>query len=366
MGKKELKQINSDLEIHVVDLISKFDPSKTSKFTQFLIKKLRDSWDEAQPKKLRLRDRDDSYEIPSGGNRVEQQIIYYLNEVFGEENLKALHSLHNHMENNRVEGEKDINQYKSWEEIQKANALATLKYEQKRLEKEVMSVIETDDWLIIRPLTFQSSLTYGYGTKWCTASRGNKDYFYKYSQNGVLVYAINKKDGDKYGVFYDMHNNRGEFSLWNAPDVRIDSVESTIPGDLMKTIYQYMKKTEPNYEYFSVEEKDRSHDYYGKKSLLSDVVESLTPMEARDMGEDMMETDVWEDADVEMEEGVQVSNDNGEDLTVVWRGNMEGEERVYEYVETQREERAESARDPWTMDVPQNREWGGEESERRA
>ena len=363
MGKKELKLMNSDLEIHVVDLISKFDPSRTSKFTQFLIKKLRDSWEEPQLRKVRLRERGDDYEIPTGSNRAEQQIIYYLNEVFGEENLKALHSLHNHMENNRVEGEKDINQFKSWEEVQRANSLATLKYEQKRLEKEVMKVNETDEWLFIRPLTFQSSLTYGAGTKWCTASKGNKDYFYKYSNNGVLVYAINKKDGDKYGIFYDMHNNRGEFSLWNAPDVRIDSVESSIPGDLMKEVYQYMKKTEPNFHYFSNDEKERSDEYYGRKSL-REAVEMAVPMMEEDVQNDYQYADAEILEESSMDEEVQISDEMGEELTVIWRGNMEGEERVYEYVETESVERAEPARDPW-VGVPQNREWGGEESERR-
>lgn len=357
MGKKELKQMNSDLEIHVVDLISKFDPSRTSKFTQFLIKKLRDSWEEPQLRELRAksRDEDGGYEIPEGGNRVEQQIIYYLNEVFGEDNLRALHSLHNHLENNRVEGEKDINQFNGWEEVQKANSLATLKYEEKRLEKEVMKVIENDEWVFVRPLSFNSSLTYGSGTKWCTASKHNREYFYKYSHNGVLVYAINKKDGDKYGIFYDLHNNRGEFSVWNAPDVRIDSVESTIPGDLLKEVYKYMKDTQPNAHYFSKEENERYNSYYGNKKMVYED-EVATPM---DMAMDEAPQQEYEMAEVDMDETVELSTDEGESLTVVWRGNMEGAERVYEYVETERNEAVnEPARDPWGV-VPVEREWEG-------
>lgn len=318
MNKKELKQANSDLEFHVVDLINKFDPSKTNKFTQFLVKKLRDNWAEPQLRKGRLRDRGDGYELPEGNNRIEQHIIYYLHETFGEDNLKSLHSLHNHMENNRVEGEKDINQYKTWEDIQRVNALTTIKYEQKRLEKEVIRVIENDEWLVIKPLTFQSSLTYGSGTKWCTASKGNKDYFYKYSNNGVLVYAINKKNGDKYGLFYDLHNNRGEFSVWNAPDVRIDSVESSIPSDLMKEIYHHMKNTENNYSYFSKDEQEICHEYYGGKKSLSGLValrEEVAP--------------------------AQVFSTALPEITVVWRGEMVNDERVYEYAETARES------DPW-------------------
>ena len=63
---------------------------------------------------------------------------------------------------------------------------------QKLLEKEVQKIVEEDEWLVVRPLTVESSLTYGAGTKWCTASRHNKEYFYRYSRNGVLFYVINK------------------------------------------------------------------------------------------------------------------------------------------------------------------------------
>ena len=41
MAKKEIKEQNKDLEIHVVDLISRFDPSSTNKYTKFLTKILK-------------------------------------------------------------------------------------------------------------------------------------------------------------------------------------------------------------------------------------------------------------------------------------------------------------------------------------
>jgi hypothetical protein len=328
MGRKELKQSNTDLEIHIVDLIAKFDPSRTGKFTQFLIKKLRDKWEEPQLRKLRSV-RVDGYVVPHGNNRIEDTIIHYLSEVFGKENLESLHSLHNHLENNRVEGERDINQYKDWEEVQKANSLATIKYEQKRLEKEVMKVMENDEWLVIRPLTIESSLTYGAGTKWCTAMKSNKDYFYKYCRNGVLIYAINKNNGDKYGIFHDIHGNRGEFSMWNAPDQRIDSIESSIPADILKTIYQYSKNEIPNYEYFSKEEKNI--DNYGHKKM------SEATLEAVVYGEDRAVEDIGYDTD-EMEAPMNYE--------------MEVPRPMREEVVEDRVYRDEPQRDPW-VGVPQ-------------
>lgn len=273
MGKRDLKEQNKDLEIHVVDLINKFDPSDSGKYTKFLTKILKDriaerehKFDEREKKKGRLRtlnDCDSDFKVPRGTNDLEEVLIHYLTDVYSRENMETLISFHQHVKENRIIG-KDINSYKGWDEITKEVSLATLKQTQKLLEKEVQKVIETDEWLVVKPLTMESSLTYGSGTKWCTAMRHNKDYFYRYSHNGVLCYVINKLDGDKYGLFYDMESN--EFSIWNAPDKRIDSVETTIPSDLMSKLYKFMKTEKRNYDYFSESEKNKYEKYFELKA----------------------------------------------------------------------------------------------------
>jgi hypothetical protein len=271
MGKRNLKEQNKDLEIHVVDLINKFDPSETGKYTGFLTKILKDKIaereNEKHVKKGRLRtlniDYDSEFKMPKGTNDLEEVLIHYLSELYSRENMETLIRFHQHVKENRITG-KDINGYKGWDEITKEVSLATLKQTQKLLEKEVQKVIETDEWLVVKPLTMEASLTYGAGTKWCTAMRHNKDYFYRYSHNGVLCYVINKIDGDKYGLFYDMESN--EFSIWNAPDKRIDSVETTIPSDLMSKLYKFMKTEKCNYDYFSESEKNKYEKYFELKA----------------------------------------------------------------------------------------------------
>lgn len=267
MGKREIKKQNKDLELHIVDIISKFDPSETGKYTNFLVGMLKHQLNkELESNRMplnRLRmvnpnDEDllEGFRTPKGFNSLENLIIAYLEDVFNHQNIETLYIFNEHLKNNRIpEGKRDISQYKNWEEIAKETSLATIKYRQKQLEKEVLTVFDTDGWLIIRPLTFESSLTYGSGTKWCTASRNNRDYFYRYSKNGVLCYVINKVDGDKYGLYYDMESD--DFSIWNAPDRRIDSIETSIPQDLMKQIFRYMKDEKRNLDYFSNEEKER-------------------------------------------------------------------------------------------------------------
>lgn len=277
MGKRDLKEQNKDLEIHVVDLINKFDPSETGKYTGFLTKILKDRIAERTAEftalknakntnlgRLRtLNDCDLDFKMPKGVNDLEDVLIHYLSDLYSRENMETLIRFHQHVKENRITG-KDINGYKGWDEITKEVSLATLKQTQKSLEKEVQKVVEIDEWLVIRPLTMEASLTYGAGTKWCTAMRHNKDYFYRYSHNGVLCYVINKLDGDKYGLFYDMESN--EFSIWNAPDRRIDSVETTIPSDLMSKLYKFMKTEKRNYDYFSESEKNNYEKYFELKA----------------------------------------------------------------------------------------------------
>jgi hypothetical protein len=62
---------------------------------------------------------------------------------------------------------------------------------EKNLSKEINVVYEDDEWFLLKPLTLESSVKYGYGTKWCTASKDHSEPFYEYSSRGILIYIIN-------------------------------------------------------------------------------------------------------------------------------------------------------------------------------
>jgi len=274
MSKKELKLQNKDLDMNVIDILALLDPSETNKYTPFLLKMLRKEMDRTKLRKLRGASK-------AASNVIEDYLVNFLLDFMGRENFEHVKNFHNHLENNRIsEDRRDINQYDSWGDLEKEVGLATFRAQQKSLEKEVLKVLETDEWVAIRPLTLESSLVYGASTKWCTAMKNNSEYFYRYSRNGVLIYVINKKDGDKYGLYFD-HNN-GEFSIWNAPDRRIDSVETTIPSDMMKKLYMIAKTEKRNYDYFSETEKRRMDG----KELKRVVEEGQREMEAPARNED--------------------------------------------------------------------------------
>jgi hypothetical protein len=122
----------------------------------------------------------------------------------------------------------DLSRYSSFDEILSVTAIAELKSQEKELEKQIKVIYTNEEWTVIRPLTYHSSLKYGASTKWCTASTKNPDYFFRYSKRGILLYMINKKTGLKVACFKSLDEEH-EFSFWNQEDIRIDSIESGLP-----------------------------------------------------------------------------------------------------------------------------------------
>jgi hypothetical protein len=122
----------------------------------------------------------------------------------------------------------DLSKYSSFNEILSVTSIAELKSQEKELEKQIKVIYTNEEWTVIRPLTGNSSMKYGSGTKWCTASTKNPDYFFRYSKRGILLYMINKKTGLKVACFKSLDEEH-EFSFWNQVDTRIDSIESGLP-----------------------------------------------------------------------------------------------------------------------------------------
>ena len=188
--------------------------------------------------------------LPHSKNNFEENIYYMVRSSIGKQNLEILETFIDHLENDRIRKEKrDINLYNSWEEMTQEVTLASMTLNDKKLEKEVIRLLETEEWLFVRPLTLEASLSYGAGTKWCTASRSNKDHFYRYAERGVLIYCINKKTGVKFGLFHASKTNGSEpreFSIWNVVDDRIDTLQTNIPVDIMNEIYKISDVEKPN------------------------------------------------------------------------------------------------------------------------
>ena len=137
----------------------------------------------------------------------------------------------------------DVQQIKTWEQISNMVSIANIKFESKEFEKQIVNVFEDEKWLIVRPLTYESSLKYGSSTRWCTAAKHSPEHFFRYSESGMLFYCLNKINGYKVAIYKNVRER--ELSFWDSADNRIDSMESELDG----YIYDLIRKEITNPEH---------------------------------------------------------------------------------------------------------------------
>ena len=94
----------------------------------------------------------------------------------------------------------------------------------RKLEKEFdpkkhgTKIYETDDFLIVRPLTQEGSDKWGASTKWCTTGRNSR--FKEYFRRGVLIYLISKKNSK-----ISNYNKIAFYTNWNNHTIFTDDIE---------------------------------------------------------------------------------------------------------------------------------------------
>jgi hypothetical protein len=234
MGKKDLKKQYTNLDVSVIDYVSRIAKKEFSDITN---------------------------------NGIDLYIIEMLIDVIGDgyQGLETLREFNEHLENNRIENT-DINQYETWEDLLIQKGIADVKQMDKQLTKQVERIYEDSTWLVIKPLSFSASLAYGSGTKWCTAMKMEPTYFYRYASEGILLYVINKVNGKKYGF----NSSPNEFSVWNTIDNRIDSLESGVPYEILSIIREKsnLSNNPKNSELFSDEEIKNKDKYYGQLKMV--------------------------------------------------------------------------------------------------
>ena len=257
MSKKVLKEQHPWANINFIDMLSLVDPSGTNKFLPLMIKHL----------KVELNERNKRYENdrkyiideitsntginPSDFENYDTYTLERINnlmDTFGRDNVSLLYEFNEHLNCNRIE-KNDVSQYKTFDEIREVVKIASFKQAQKEFKSSTHVVFEDEHWLMIKPLTFESSRKYGSSTKWCTTMENNKDYFYNYSSNGVLVYIFNKVTNMKTAAHIRLHEkNRYDnpVKLYNEQDVETDSYVLKLPTQVMETLMEEHRKSITN------------------------------------------------------------------------------------------------------------------------
>lgn len=217
-------------------------------------------------------------------------IHYLITENMSEE-IKLFQKFFNLNERGLID-KNDVTSYSSIDELKVEVSKSESKFIEKEMEKQVHKVIDDEEWLMLRPLTFESSKKYGSDTKWCTTYH-DRTYFDKYTKNGILMYMINKQSGVKVAVYKSIkhkENTNGnliqlgevakEFSFWDQKDVRVDSMESGLPDYVKSSIMEEIKNNPlTNLEVYAKRNKIKvpnEEDYFTKKTRSIGMSETTT------------------------------------------------------------------------------------------
>ena len=266
MGKiDELKKQNPNFNINIIDIIN--DVYGKSKYTEMVINLIKNKYNKREGDGNYYSDihRELIREYRVNPNKLIGKTVFELvniikifSEYVGYNESKTIEKFIELNEKNLIT-QKDLTTYKTIEELELQISLSDLKIVDKELEKQVLKLMETDEWLVLKPLSYQASVKYGSGTKWCTSSKNESEYYFRYSKRGILIYCINKKTGDKVAGFKNLDlSYEKETSFWTIIDLRTDSIDCDLPEDVMNIFKEEFKNTKKtNWELLSEDERNR-------------------------------------------------------------------------------------------------------------
>jgi hypothetical protein len=232
-----LKEQHPDLNVSIIDILSKLDPSKTNKYMEFLIKKFKEFYGEY-----------DDWMIGLGI------------EMMGDDNMTALNEFEVHSKANRITNV-DIGTYTSFNEIQIAVENAEEKVRLKKLEKQVVRLYNDDEWSVVIPLSYEASRVYGSNTKWCTTQ---ERYWDDYRKTYKLIYIQNKKTNEKYAVSRHWEDEK-KVQAWLSNDKETSPMLLPLPIDIMSIIIREINDNK------TIVELQNKHGVESKGSNIIDV-----------------------------------------------------------------------------------------------
>ena len=215
---EKLKEQNPELNISIIDVIAHCEPTNSYKYMNFLIRILKNE---------HVR-----------GNDYESLYRRIGLDLFGVENLIQLMEFEKHSRSNRIINN-DIGQYKNFKEIIESVEKVEYEIKLKEVEKDVIKLYDSEFWLVLIPLSFESSKIYGYNTKWCTTQI---EHWTRYIPIYKLIYIIEKKTNNKWAISIDKSSK--EVLGWLANDKKINAYDLPFSNDIFNIIIPEIKKFE--------------------------------------------------------------------------------------------------------------------------
>ena len=231
------------------DILIEMDPSETNKFVPMMVSIINNEEKQLLDSNWSNEDERESFMseiksiIPSKFSRLSFEDMFPLfklmdSQAFSTTIFADIQDFMDLYQKKYMSGV-DVSQIKNFNQLTTHLSLATVKQNLKEFEKQINKMYEDENWLLVRPITYESSLKYGAGTRWCTAAKTSPDHFFRYAENGVLIYCLNKNTGYKVAVFKSLYER--ETSFWNSADLRVDSMETELDGNVLNVLKNELK-----------------------------------------------------------------------------------------------------------------------------
>lgn len=233
---KELRKQNEKYSVSIMDVVDVF--GFDSKYNELLLKLIKERISTSFVGEIGdyCRELNISYGLIMSKLPFQQLLILKIIDRLGKANMDSFRDFIKEFDENRIIV-KDLSKYESFDDIQKQLSIVELRNITKELENEVIKIYEDDEYILIKPLSWEASKKYGSNTKWCTASKYDYSQFERYSSRGILVYILNKKTGNKQAMFKTVIDEyEKELSFWDQADRRVDSIELNLPDKILNII----------------------------------------------------------------------------------------------------------------------------------
>jgi hypothetical protein len=267
-------------KFNFLDIISKLDKSKTNKYTPMLIRVLTDkinkTYQNQEDLKYIAEELGNIFGLELHNFDVAEQVIFYklYESILNNSDYQLINNFIE-LNEKKIENGVDVQKIETLEDMNRYLSIASLKMFNKELRNQVVVDYDSDEWLIIRPITFEASIKYGAGTKWCTTSESNPDHFFRYSKRGCLIYIINKLNGYKVACYKNFEEKQIEF--YNQEDIRVDSMMVDLPIEILGRIKDIIMSTIISNKELDVEKWTMSEKLIEKNQLKIRLLEPTEP-----------------------------------------------------------------------------------------
>ena len=230
----DVREKYPDINAEIITALSVGDPSGKNKYLMWMAKQLHAQLS-VDAKRLKSRVADDERALYSDGFGT--PAMFELNSAAAStairEIVEEVEKFHKNIQRLK---DKDLNSYKTLEDLKSANSALGFTDKQKRRKARETAqegsniIFENDDFFMVRPTTERASCYYGQGAKWCISATEARNYFNEYTSQGKSFYMLLMKNldssdpGKKIALVYDKDLEDPEPSeIWNAKNESIDT-----------------------------------------------------------------------------------------------------------------------------------------------